>query len=387
MNSKNYFDGIVMPVHRAAAGVGLLSGTSFVVKDLFDVSGELTGAGIPDWAKTHPPARKNAETIDMLLAAGAELIGKSCTDQLAFSTDGINGAYGIPVNPNYPGHIPGGSSSGSASAVAAGLCDFSLGTDTLGSIRIPSAYCGIFGFRPTHGIISTEGVVPLGQSFDTVGWMAGSRQLLLRVGAVLLADSSSASVTSHEFCFVSDFLDILHPDLKESWLSAAEKMLSRFRLKAVALPDGALQKWCALMDTIRSYEAWENHGKWMTEVDPQMDDLIKARFLLSQNVSKESCSQAEEERISVLSELDEIMAERILCFPTVWNWPPSCNASRDELLSNRARNHLINITASIGGLPQVSIPIEIGLNSPKFALSLMAARGKDMWLLKVLDDL
>ncbi|PON43952.1 hypothetical protein TorRG33x02_332490, partial [Trema orientale] len=155
-------------------------------KDIFDVDAYVTGFGNPDWARTHPAATSTAPAVLTILRAGATGVGKTVMDEMAYSINGENKHYGTPRNPCVPDRVPGGSSSGSAVAVGAGLVDFSLGTDTGGSVRVPASYCGIFGFRPSHDVISTSGVTPMAQSFDTVGWFSRDPVLLNRVGRVLL---------------------------------------------------------------------------------------------------------------------------------------------------------------------------------------------------------
>lgn len=173
------------------SGHGSLHGLSFTVKDVFAVAGHRSSAGNPDWLRTHEPAAAHAPAVSRLLQAGAALRGAAHTDELMYSLGGENYHYGTPVNPHGEGRIPGGSSSGSAVAVASGSVDFALGTDTGGSVRVPSAYCGVYGFRPTHGAVDIEGVIPLAPGFDTVGWIAGSAELLLKVGEVLLGQPVS----------------------------------------------------------------------------------------------------------------------------------------------------------------------------------------------------
>src|SRR4030066_2103214 len=165
---------------------GQLSSLTFAVKELYDVKGFVTGAGNPRWKSTPPVAQSSAPAIEMLLNEGATLLGKTISDEMAFSLDGENVHYGTPLNSRCPDRIPGGSSSGSASAVAGGLVDFALGTDTAGSMRIPASYCGIYGFRPTHGAVSLEGIHPMAPSFDVAGWFARTPDVLARVGSVLL---------------------------------------------------------------------------------------------------------------------------------------------------------------------------------------------------------
>ncbi|MDB5821090.1 MAG: gatA, partial [Rhizobacter sp.] len=142
----------------AGAATGPLAGLTFAAKDLFDVQGHVTGCGNPDWARTHAPAHRHAWAVAQLLEAGATLVGKTVTDEISLGLLGINRFHGTPLNPKAPDRVAGGSSSGSASAVASGLVDLSLGTDSGGSVRIPSSFCGLFGLRPTHGAIPVDGL-------------------------------------------------------------------------------------------------------------------------------------------------------------------------------------------------------------------------------------
>src|SRR3954462_1228011 len=175
-----------------ATNDGPLRGLRFAVKDLIDVAGHRTGCGNPTWLATHPPANVSAVCVDQLLAAGAQCEGKTITDELAFSLLGENHHYGTPLNPAAPDRVPGGSSSGSASAVACGIVDFALGTDTGGSVRVPASNCGIWGWRPSHGLISVAGVMPFAPTLDTVGVFTQTAELMQRVAAMMLASGGMA---------------------------------------------------------------------------------------------------------------------------------------------------------------------------------------------------
>src|SRR6478672_7894319 len=169
-----------------ATDAGELSGLTFGAKDIYDVAGCKTGFGSPDWLRTHTAASQTAPIVQRLLGAGADLVGKTQTDELTFSLNGENAHYGTPVNVNAPGRIPGGSSSGSAAAVAGKLVDFALGSDTGGSVRAPASMCGIIGLRTTHGRIPADRVMPLAPSLDSIGCFARTPEIYARVGAVLL---------------------------------------------------------------------------------------------------------------------------------------------------------------------------------------------------------
>ena len=134
----------------AGATSGPLHGLTVVIKDMYDIAGERTGGGNPDWLAAHEPATRNAMLVQKLLDAGATITGKTVCDEFFYSIAGVNAHYGTPVNPRAPGRLPGGSSSGSASAAASDACDFAIGSDTGGSVRIPSSFCGLYGIRTTH---------------------------------------------------------------------------------------------------------------------------------------------------------------------------------------------------------------------------------------------
>ena len=156
------------------------------------MTGTVTGAGNPTFAAEHAAATRNATAVERLLDAGASVIGKTITDELSYSLSGTNVHYGMPRNVNAPGRVPGGSSAGSAAAVAAGLADLALGIDTGGSVRIPASYCGIYGWRPTYAAVPIDGVVALSPSFDVVGLFAANADLLVHGADALLEPAGRA---------------------------------------------------------------------------------------------------------------------------------------------------------------------------------------------------
>src|SRR5881396_3000589 len=177
------------PVRIAGAPRGPLTGPTFAAKDLFDVAGHPTGGGNPDWARQHPVPTRHAWAVQRLLDAGATLIGKTVTDEVSLGILGENPFDGTPLNPTAPDRVPGGSSSGSASAVAQGLCDTALGTDTGGSVRVPASFCGLYGIRPTHGRLDLGGMMSQAPSSDTTGWFARDGETFARVSAVMLGEA------------------------------------------------------------------------------------------------------------------------------------------------------------------------------------------------------
>ena len=170
----------------AALGPGPLDGCGVAVKDLFAVAGYPVGAGVPAYLAGQAPRPASASSVTALQRAGAHLVGIAQTDEFAYSIAGRNAHYGATPNPAAPGRLGGGSSSGPAAAVALGQAEIGLGTDTAGSIRVPASYHGLVGFRPTHGAVEAEGVLPLAPSFDTVGWLTRDVATSRAVATVLL---------------------------------------------------------------------------------------------------------------------------------------------------------------------------------------------------------
>src|SRR6202047_790489 len=178
------------PVLRiAGAPGGPLAGLTFAAKDLFDVAGHPTGGGNPDWGRGHPLPTRHAWAVQRLLDAGARLVGKTVTDEGALGILGEHPFDGTPPTRSAPDRVPGGSSSGSASAVAQGLCDTALGTDTGGSVRVPASFCGLYGIRPTHGRLDLSGMMSQAPSSDTTGWFARDADTFAKVSSVMLDDA------------------------------------------------------------------------------------------------------------------------------------------------------------------------------------------------------
>ncbi|HSS38685.1 MAG TPA: amidase family protein, partial [Polyangia bacterium] len=234
-------------VHLTGAATGPIAGLTFAAKDVFAVAGATACFGNPTWLATHRPASRTAPAVARLVGAGATLVGLTITDELALSLTGENAHYGTPLNSRCPDRIPGGSSSGSASAVAGGHCDFALGTDTGGSVRVPAAHCGLYGFRPSHGAVPTEGVLPLAPRFDTVGWFARDARTLALVGDVLLDGPPRRGWATLLIApAIARFVD---PDAAVVFDEAAHALADRLRLpcKPIDLEaDGAANGWLSV---------------------------------------------------------------------------------------------------------------------------------------------
>ncbi len=366
---------------------GPLAGLTFAAKDLFDVAGFVTGAGNPDWLRTHEPATKTAPAVQAVVDAGATLVGKTHMDELAFSINGENAHYGTPVNSRAPGRIPGGSSSGSASVVAGEMVDFALGSDTGGSVRIPASYCGTCGFRPSHGRISLAGVVPLAPSFDTVGWFAGKASVLERVGRVLLADSSERS-RPRRLLLADDAFAMADASVRSALQPAVDVLADMIGATVhVILSGKGLEEWMLAFRILQGREIWTSHGDWIRRVGPSFGPGVKERFEWVATIDAGSIARAEPVREEVSARLDGLLAEgEVLCLPTAPTIAPLTDTPPQELGSVRDRIMALTCIAGLACLPQVSLPVGAIEGCP-VGLSLMARRASDVTLLEVARDL
>jgi amidase len=374
-------------VEMKGAADGPLAGRTLAVKDIYDVAGQKTGFGSPDWLRTHEPAARTAPAVQALLDAGAELVGKTLTDEMAWSLTGENAHYGTPVNVNAPGRIPGGSSSGSVSAVAAGVVDFAIGSDTGGSVRLPASFCGVIGLRPTHGRIPLDGVCPLAPSFDTCGWFARDSGLFERIGRVLLRDDAAAPkprrvlVARDAFAVAGDAVaNALEPAIRR-----VEGMI-RAR-KTVTVADEPLAQWMGYFRVLQSAEAWAQHGAWVTRVNPQLGPGVKERVAWASTVEPRTVAQAKARREDITRGMAALLeGDAVLLLPSAPGIAPLRNSPPEVLDDLRGRGLSILCIAGLARLPQVSLPLAT-LEGCPLGLSIVAARGKDTMLLALAKEL
>ena len=367
-------------VHLAGAPAGPLKGIRFAAKDLFDVAGHVTGCGNPDWLASHGPATVTAPAVAQMLAAGAELVGKTITDELAYSLNGQNFHYGTPVNVNAPGRIPCGSSSGSAAAVAGGAADSALGSDTGGSVRVPASVCGIYGIRPSHGRVSLEGVNPLAPSFDTVGWFARESGLMERVGAVLLGEDTANLVAGA--ARISDAFALAEPTVRatiEPLVARAEAMLGR----RPPVEIGGLGEWMVAFRKLQAREIWEVHGPWIEKVHPRFGPEVAARMEWARGVASQPAGDEADRRRAFAARMAAVLGSiGVLLLPTAPDIAPLRGLEGASSQSFRDRTLSTTCIASLARLPQVNIPAG-RVNGCPVGLSLMGPRGSDRALLRL----
>jgi amidase len=368
-------------IEKKGAASGPLAGLTFGLKDIYDIVGAKTGFGCPDWLRTHEAAARTAPAAQMLLDAGAHLVGKTHTEEMAWSLTGENAHYGTPINVNAPGRIPGGSSSGSAAAVAAGLVDFSIGSDTGGSVRLPASYCGILGLRPTHGRISLDGVCPLAPSFDTCGWFARDAAVFERIGRVLLGDTAPAP-NPGRLLVAQDAFAFAEAGALSAQKSALDRVASLLgKPEEVTAGDEPLTQWMDYFRFPQGAEAWAAHGKWINRVKPQFGGPIKARFEWAATVTPQDVARARARREEITRRMDELLKNNaVLALPSAPGIALPRNSAPDVVDGLRSRALPMLCISGLARLPQVSLPLAT-LDGCPLGLSLIAARGNDMLLL------
>jgi len=364
----------------AGAVSGPLVGMTLAVKDLFDVAGTVTGAGNPVFAADRAAATTTAPAVERLVAAGASVVGKTITDELAFSLSGTNVHYGTPRNVAAPGRVPGGSSAGSAAAVAAALVDLALGTDTGGSIRVPASHCGIFGWRPTHGAVPLDGVVPLAPSFDTAGLLANRLDRLLAGATALLGVGGGFDETPppERILIIEEAIREIDAPLAV----ALESAVQRFGLPVERVELGVdLADALGVFRVIQGFEAWQGHGRWIESTAPNFGPGIASRFAAASEVTEAEAAEARERRIDIRERIVTAAADDcLLVAPAAPGAAPPIAGDPAQHNTRRMATLRLTCIAGLAGIPAVVAPL---LNDDDLPLGVafMAAPGRDLAIL------
>jgi amidase len=352
---------------------GPLAGLTLGVKDLYDIEGHVTGCGSPDWLRSHGPATATAPAVQALLDAGAHMVGKTHTDELAFSLLGMNAHYGTPTNPAAPDRVPGGSSSGSAAAVAAGLVDIALGSDTGGSVRAPSSFCGIWGIRPTHGRVPLDHVMPLASSFDSAGWFTRDPELLARVGKVYGFNDDGPK--PGKLLIPVDLWASVPSETVFALQSALKTVQERFGfVQLCRLTDLPLQEWFITFRVCQAADAWVAHGDWIEAEKPAFGPGIRDRFAFAKSVTPDQVSERRAMRKELVASLHDLLGDDgVLLLPTVPGAAPLLESSEDTLNVFRDQAMKLLCPAGLAGLPQLSMPLATVEGAP-LGLSIVGPR-------------
>ena len=372
-------------VPRSASGP--LAGFTFAAKDLYDVAGYPTGGGSPHVLAMSGIKTTTAPTIQRLLDAGAELIGKAHTNEMAFSMSGKNAHYGTPRNGAAHDRIPGGSSSGSASAVSNGLCDFAMGSDTGGSVRTPASYCGLYGLRPSHGRVSLAATQALCESMDTAGYFARNAQILGLVSECLLGEDSAPLPETPQLV-ISDELFALLPPASLDALAPAIAQISAccgpLEKLAGELPSLTDAYWA--FRYIQGREAWQAQGELIEREGLALGPDVAQRFAWSKAVTDEQYDDACTLRERFTTQWKALLGNRVLVMPTVPDIAPLLSAKDEEIEETRRISHHLLAIAVLCRTPQLNMPL-VQKDGAPLGISLMGPAGSDLSLVKLAEKI
>ncbi|WP_052745643.1 amidase family protein [Allosalinactinospora lopnorensis] len=376
---------VIAATPDGTSGAAPLDGLTFVVKDVLDVAGTVTGAGNPDWAASHDPARRHARAVAMLLRAGARCVGKGRCAELAYSLSGDNAHYGMPRNPAAPAHDPGGSTSGPASAVAADLCDLGLGTDTLGSIRVPASYCGLYGYRPTHGAIPTTGALPLAQRFDTVGLLSRDLHVLRGAAGVLLGADAAGAEPPRRLLLATEALDVCDPRVAEVVRETTVRIGLALDVpweEVELLRHGGPNLSSALdaFSVLQGTQVWNNFSRWIENIRPALGPDVEARVHRAARISREEIERAEPVADAVAATVRRLGRNEVLVIAAAGTVTPARDAGPGPRQEARVAAGRLTCLASLAGAPALSLPLGRVEGLP-VGVCLVARPGNDRLLL------
>ena len=363
---------------------GPLQGLTFAAKDLFDVAGVPTGGGNHDWPRGRAIPARNGWAVQTLLDAGATLIGKTITDEVSLGILGENAFDGTPVNVAAPGRVPGGSSSGSAAAVIAGICDTALGTDTGGSVRVPSSFCGLYGIRPTHGRIDTAGMMPQAPTSDTTGWFARDAETFAKVSSVMLGEVIPTALPTKLIVAVDTFgfadanvAEALQPMVKR--LSA---LVGSSREEIMA-PQG-LSVWARAQRTLQPSEAYNTFRDWLDKGNPRFAFSVAKALVTGSMIPESERVWANLMRQEARGRMKYLLPPgTILCLPTTPFPAPLRGLPLSVLDPLRDRITCLCAHGGLAGFPQVNLPGATTVDGLPVGLSIIGARGSDAGLVAV----
>ncbi|WP_245991846.1 AtzH-like domain-containing protein [Mycetocola lacteus] len=397
----------------SASADGLLAGERIAVKDLFAVAGQRIGAGVPAYLAEAESENEiepvHAPALAALLEAGAEVTGIAQTDEFAYGLTGTSGPHAPAANPAAPGHLPGGSTSGPAVAVASGQVSIGLGTDTAGSIRVPAAYQGLWGLRTTHGLVSRAGVLPLAPSFDAVGWLTRSPELLRRVLEASVPELSPAAALSaeansvpesvplpevalpahprrpHILC-LPDLLTGVDPDVLSAYHAALARLASQ-GLTITELAPAHLAEVPEVFRVVQAGEAHAAHGEWVAAHPDALDPAVAERFRAAANLDPAVLTAATARLPELRAHLNAALGGRVVLLPTTPGPAPRVDADPAEL--DRVRAHTLRLTtlASLTGRPALAFPVPRAPGALPIGLSLIGPPGSEHTLLALAETL
>ncbi|PPF45929.1 DUF3225 domain-containing protein [Pseudoclavibacter sp. AY1F1] len=379
---------------------GPLLGLTVAVKDLFAIRGYRIGAGNPAYLDSAKAETRTAPAVRDLLRGGASLRGIARTDEFAYSIAGDNAHFGTPPNATVPGALPGGSSSGPASAVALGQADIGLATDTAGSVRIPASYQGLWGLRTTHDLVPRQGLLPLAQSFDTVGWLTRDGETLQGVADWCLSyegsDSTASAAGQRGDHLPARFLvptEILAAASAET-LAAFESWLLELETSGVLdapverVSIGELASYQEPFRVVQGAEAWRNNRRWLQEHPGSTGPAVAERFAAAAHITDAQEQAARDALAPLKARLETLVGDAVLLFPTAPGAAPSRTADAATIDAIRTATLRMTTPAAVAGLPALSapllrVPTAMGAPTAPVGVCLVARAGSDMALVRL----
>ena len=364
---------------------GLLSNLNFVLKDMCDVKNLKTSCGNPDFFKKCDFANDYAPFLKDLLNEGPVLKGITVCDEFFYSLIGENGHYGTPTNLNAPSCVPGGSSSGSAAALTTDLYDFSIGSDTGGSVRIPASFCGLIGMRPTHNRINTKGVYPMAPSFDTIGWFANNPEIFQKVGNVLLNNIERSNVDFKQYVVAEDLLELCDAEVQDNFNNYINVNIPNINKTRLSTNTKAI-----IADNFRilqGAEVKENIIPWIENNKPNISPEIRSRIDMASKITDIEVNRALIFRKTLIDEIKKSLPEgTIAVFPTSPFSAPKSGQDDESLGSFRKRLMELTSVAGMTSRPQITIP-RLKDKSGPVGISLLGWKYSDEILLNKLTEI
>jgi len=363
---------------RAAQG---LASQTVAVKDLFAVAGHAIGGGVPAYLAEAEVETRHAPAVAALLATGASVTGIARTDEFAYSVAGKNPHYGTPPNGAVVGAIPGGSSSGPASAVSLGQASIGLGTDTGGSLRVPASYQGLWGLRTTHGAVSVEGLLPLAPSFDTVGWLTRDAWVMRAAATASLDMATQILPPPTGFAISTALTAQASPGVHTAFDRALAALGDAGELENVVAVDlGDIDELFEIFRTVQSAEAWATHGEWIRRHPGALGDDIAARFEFASRITPRAEAEARVALTAARARINAALDGRILLQPSASSVAPSATADAASIEQTRAATLRLTCIAGLTGRPGLSVPA-LTVDGAPVGLGLVGPRNGDIGLI------
>ena len=379
-------------VAMGGSGEGSLRGRTFVAKDLFGLAGHRSSFGHERWRSTHPAATATSPILTRMLDAGADLVGLTKMDQLAYSLIGNVGEGAPPRNASDDRLFCGGSSSGSAAAVAAGLADIGLGTDTAGSIRVPAAACGLHSIRPSHGLIDPDGVIPLAPSFDVVG-VLGLQASTIASALRVIAPRTNSSAAPVGVKFAADVFDTADAYAARIGRAVAEAAAD---IMAVPFEEIEFGEFTSAdvgesFARLQGREIWSNHGKWVEEHGSSLADDVRLRLERCERLSRDQESAKQHDRKERLEYArtfsGAVEPGAVVVLPVMLEHGPMREWDDEQLARFRSGCFRLAAPSSLTGAPQAVFSVR-GDNEPRsVGVALLTAPGGDEHLLELMISL